>query len=97
MKLGPLLRESRLAAGLSLATTAMRVKCSPSYLCRIEQGDRSRRPSTRLLSRLALVLNIDADVIFVAAERVPADLVKFILSTPEALVRLRKLQRAAAA
>jgi len=96
MKLGPLIREARTGAGLSLAELGRRVRCSSGYLCRIEQGDRSRRPSTHLLVRLASALRLKVDVVFVAAGRVPDDLVKFLLSTPEALAELRRMQQEAA-
>ena len=51
---GELVREQRLAAGLTLADLAKQVGCSESYLSLIESG--KRRGSRWFLEHLTLVL-----------------------------------------
>lgn len=89
-KLGTLIREARHARDLSLQDLARKCRASPSYMCRIEGGDRSRMPSLRLLARISDALGLDRDVVFIAAGRMPDDLSKWILSTPGMLPRLRR-------
>jgi transcriptional regulator with XRE-family HTH domain len=56
------IRDARLAAGLSLETTAERAGCSTSYVHKLEL-DRVESPSPRVLERLATVLQIDYGVL----------------------------------
>jgi transcriptional regulator with XRE-family HTH domain len=90
-----MIRAARAEACLSLRDLAARVQCSPSHLSRLENGAREV-PSPRLLTKLATVLKLDRDEVFVAAGRIPGDIVRWITMTPNALPRLRRLQREAA-
>jgi transcriptional regulator with XRE-family HTH domain len=90
MKLGTLIREARERAGLTLADLAKRCRISSSYLCRIEQGARERRPSTKLLERIAVALGLETDAVFAVAGRLPADVERYLLSSPGAMQKLRR-------
>lgn len=95
VKLGTLLRLARESQGISLSTLSLKVRASPSYLSRLEQGERTE-PSVRLIKRLAVVLELDEDELFRAAGRLPKDLTRWILQTPGVLGRLRRQMKAAA-
>jgi len=94
--LGTVLRNARRKADLSLGDLADRADCSPSYLSRVERNERTRRPSGDLLARLAKALALPLDDLYLAAGRVPDDLLAWIASTPGVVPKLRKMQRAAA-
>jgi transcriptional regulator with XRE-family HTH domain len=61
-QLGALLRTARKRAQLSLQAVAAQVGISPSYLSRIERGER-RPPAPDLLRRLASILHIERHVV----------------------------------
>lgn len=90
MKLSKMVRSTRQAAGLKLADLAKRARISSSYLSRIENGERLRNPSERLLLRLASALGLQRDDVFRAAGRLPDDVVRWVVTTPGALERLRE-------
>ena len=95
--LGSMIRTTREQAGITLSGLARAARVSPSYLCRIEKGDRTRKPSHKLLARLAASLELPPDDLFCAAGRVPHDIARWIVSTPGLLTRLRGEMRQAAA
>jgi transcriptional regulator with XRE-family HTH domain len=49
----------RKAMGLSLRQLAIRAGVHPSYVCRIESGERVKKPSAAKLQLIADVLNVD--------------------------------------
>ncbi|RJX26095.1 MAG: helix-turn-helix domain-containing protein [Dethiobacter sp.] len=63
---GEYLKELRLKIGLTLEKLAALAGLSPSYLSRIERGERSI-PNARLLKKLAPHLNLTPQEIMVAA------------------------------
>lgn len=65
-ELGALLRTARKRLKLSLQAVAASVGMSPSYLSRIERGER-RPPAPEVLRRLAPVLQLDTNVVLEAA------------------------------
>ncbi|MCL6564075.1 MAG: helix-turn-helix domain-containing protein [Firmicutes bacterium] len=65
-ELGALLRTARKRLKLSLHAVAASVGMSPSYLSRIERGER-RPPAPEVLRRLAPVLQLDTNVVLEAA------------------------------
>jgi transcriptional regulator with XRE-family HTH domain len=90
-----MLRAARAAADISLRELASRVRCSPSHLSRLENGDH-RYASPDLLTRVAEVLDLDHDAVFIASGRIPHDLMAWISTTPNALTRIRRMQGRAA-
>jgi transcriptional regulator with XRE-family HTH domain len=96
VKIGTLLKTTREKRHYSLDTLARRVRVSASTLSRIENHDRSRVPSSELLTRLARELELPADAVFAAAGRIPPDVVKWLLVTPGALEAVRGKMGAAA-
>ena len=94
MRLGSMVQEARLRKGFGLLEFARAAGIPNSYLCRIEQGARSHQPSVPLLRRLAALLELPLDEVFVAAGRVPPDVAKWILAGN--LGRVRRAMRAAA-
>jgi transcriptional regulator with XRE-family HTH domain len=73
MNFGRTVREQRLAKGYGLNELAERLGISPAYLSRIERGHENP-PRDELIERLASILGIDLDELFVKAERLPPDL-----------------------
>lgn len=90
MKLGTIIRNARYERCLSLQGLATVCGADASTLSRIERNSPARRPSAKLLERLATVLKLDRDSLFVAAGRIPDDLTKYLLKTPGALARVRR-------
>jgi transcriptional regulator with XRE-family HTH domain len=66
MSLGQAIRTIRLAAGLSQKEVAEAAGIDPSYLSMIESG-RRKDPGTRIISRLAQVLEVSLDELAAAA------------------------------
>lgn len=62
-RLGPLVKQLREAAGLTLFELAKRTGLNRSVLARIEDGT-TAQPSNRSLSVLARALNIDPEVFY---------------------------------
>jgi transcriptional regulator with XRE-family HTH domain len=90
-RLGQLLSTARKVKNLSLRQLSNRVRgVSPSYLCRLERGIRTHRPSTKLLGRIAKALSLDHDLVLVAAGRLPDDVVRWLVTEPGAIARIRK-------
>lgn len=82
-----ILRELRQAHGGSLRATARHLQVAPSYLSRLESGER-QVPET-LEMKLANFYGTSPDVISVAQGRVPQDVVTILLNHPEELAALR--------
>jgi DNA modification methylase/DNA-binding XRE family transcriptional regulator len=78
--LGSQLRAARLAAGLSLATLATRLRVTKGYVSRLESG--KTKPSIILLQRLAVMLGIDPDPLYILAGYLPYDVEQIFQSHP---------------
>ncbi|WP_353632699.1 helix-turn-helix transcriptional regulator [Escherichia coli] len=60
---GETIRDLRVAQGLGLRETAIKVGISPAYLSRIERG-KERPPRPEVIKELAKILAADPDVLF---------------------------------
>lgn len=80
MSLGEHLRNLREAKGLSIRQLAGQLGYEPSYLSKIEHGD--RLPSEEALLSLARALEADLDVLRVLMGQFPPDLVETIRRHP---------------
>jgi transcriptional regulator with XRE-family HTH domain len=85
---GSIISEARRAAGLSQKELAAKIKkedgqaISAQYLNDIEH-DRRNPPSEFLISQFATLLNLDKDVLCLAAGTIPQDLQKMAATQPE--------------
>lgn len=86
------LRELRQSQDRSLRTTAADLGLAPSYLSRLERGERSC--TEQLSQRIANYYGVSPEAIELAEGRVPADIVAILSEHPEELIRLRELYRA---
>ncbi len=84
-----LLRELRRSQARSLRTTAADLGLAPSYLSRLERGERGC--TEELSQRLADYYGVSHELIELAEGRVPDDVVAILAEHPEELIRLRKL------
>jgi len=90
---GALIREKRLAKGLSLRRFAQLVGISPTYVSQIETGNFDP-PTAERVQRMAEILGESADVLAALAGRVPEDLPAIIRSRPiEMATFLREARR----
>ena len=80
---GQVLRETRLAAGMSLRKFAGLVDLSPTYVSQVEQGKVTTPPTVERVRRMAEVLSADAETWIAAAGRLPEDLPKIIQQQPQ--------------
>lgn len=90
-RLGMLLREQRKYLGLGLRELAAAARISPTYLSRVETGKESSPPSEDVLLRLARRLALEPDAVLTAAGRLPADIERWLLSSPKLVPALRGL------
>ena len=86
-RFGSMVRQERLARGLSLRDLAQRIGVSPTYVSLIERGKTSL-PTEERVRAIAFELKIDADVLLAAAGQVPDDVVRILLSDPVRLCAL---------
>lgn len=84
---GQLLRQKRLAKGLSLRKFAALVGVSPTYLSQVEQGN-ADPPTAERVRTMAELLGEDADELTALAGRVPEDLPAIIRSRPAQMPEL---------
>jgi transcriptional regulator with XRE-family HTH domain len=88
-----LLREKRLAKGLSLRRFAKLAGVSPTYISQIENGHFDP-PTAERVQRMADILDEPADALIARAGRVPGDLPAIIQDRPVELATfLRAAQR----
>jgi transcriptional regulator with XRE-family HTH domain len=90
--LGGLVRDARVAKGLTLRALASQVQCAPSYLNDIEYN--RRVPSEEVLRRIASELDLDIDLLLAMAGRVGAGAEEFMKSNPTAGVLFRRVSEA---
>jgi transcriptional regulator with XRE-family HTH domain len=84
---GQILREARLAKGITLRKFAEMVGISPSYLSQVEQ-DNVAPPTTERVKTMATLLGANADEWTALAGRVPEDLPAIIQKQPTAMPEL---------
>jgi len=81
------LRSARKAKGQSLRSAARELGVDPSYLSRVETGE--RQPSADLCQRAGSLYEIDGDSLALSAGDIPADIVEILRRHPELLVEIR--------
>ena len=86
-RVADILREAREANGQSLRGAARELGVDPSYLSRVETGERS--PSVALRERAESLYGIDSDLMALSAGRVPPDVVEIFRQNPELLAEIR--------
>jgi transcriptional regulator with XRE-family HTH domain len=84
---GQLLRETRLARGISLRKFAERVGVSPTYVSQVEQ-DNADPPTAERVKKMAEDLGANPDEWIALAGRVPDDLPGIIQEEPTAFPEL---------
>lgn len=84
-----LLRDLRRSQARSLRTTAADLGLAPSYLSRLERGERGC--TEELSERFAEYYGVSRELIELAEGRVPDDVATILAEHPEELLRLRKL------
>ncbi len=83
-----LLRRLRAEQGRSLRGAARDLGVDPSYLSRVENGE--RQPSGELEERISSHYGLERDSLDLAAGRVPADVLEILRRHPDALDELRR-------
>lgn len=84
---GDVLREKRMAKGISLRKFADQVGVSPTYLSQVEQGNIDP-PTAERVRKMAEILGENADELIALAGRVPEDLPKIIQKQPTQIPEL---------
>lgn len=84
---GQWLRKKRLAKGYSLRKFAEEVGVSPTYLSHVEQGE-ADPPTAERVTKMAILLDENADEMIALAGRVPEDLPEIIQSQPTEMLEL---------
>ncbi|WP_432902030.1 helix-turn-helix domain-containing protein [Micromonospora matsumotoense] len=83
-----LLRELRETQGRSLRGVASDLNVDPSYLSRLERGERGYSEELRL--RLSSYYGVPSDILALNEGSVPADILEILKAHPEELSRLRR-------
>jgi HTH-type transcriptional regulator, competence development regulator len=81
MSFGTLLRQERLARGVSLRQVAKTIGISPTYLSKIE-GDQFPPPAEDRVKAIAELFGWDPDELLAQADRVASDLIEIIKRDP---------------
>jgi transcriptional regulator with XRE-family HTH domain len=84
---GRVLREARLAKGITLRKFAEMVGISPTYLSQVEQ-DNVDPPTAERVKKMAELLGANSDAWTALAGRVPEDLLGIIQKEPTAMPEL---------
>ncbi|HVV51141.1 MAG TPA: helix-turn-helix transcriptional regulator [Polyangia bacterium] len=87
--LGEVIRNARVALGLTLREVTTKLKITPSYLSDIE-NDR-RVPSEEVLTQLAELLRLDVDDLMAMAGRVGDQAERYLKQHPTAGVLFRRI------
>ncbi len=82
-----LLRELRVARGQSLRAAARQLRVDPSYLSRLERGEKTASPD--LQRRAAKYYDVPPELLGLAEGRVPPDIVGILQEHPDLLEKLR--------
>lgn len=80
--IGEIIREKRLAKGLTLRKFAALLDVSPTYVSLFEQGD-APPPTDERLRQIAKVLGEDPDELIAMAGRVPEGFSKAVQQNPQ--------------
>jgi transcriptional regulator with XRE-family HTH domain len=83
-----LLRRIRTERGVSVREVARKVGVDPSYVSRVERGEKHASPTFR--QRLAEHYDLPPDDLALAAGQVPADIAAILRAHPEVLAELRE-------
>ena len=86
-RVADILRSAREAKGQSLRSAAKELGVDPSYLSRVETGE--RLPSAGLRERAGSLYALDCDSLALSAGDIPADVVEILRRHPELLVEIR--------
>ncbi len=83
-----LLREIRAKRGASVRQVARQVGVDPSYVSRVERGEKQASPAFR--QRLVDHYGVSADDLELAAGSVPTDIAAILKGHPEVMQELRE-------
>lgn len=83
-----LLRRLRSEQGRSLRRASRDLGIDPSYLSRVESGERS--PSGAMKDRISSYYGLDRDLLDLTAGRAPVDVVDILRRHPDVLDELRR-------
>lgn len=86
MKLGDYLRGLREAKGLSVRQLAERLSLEPSYISKIEHGD--RKPSETILRDLATYFGVNHHLLMAMSGQLTPEFIDLMLRYPEAFAVL---------
>lgn len=81
------LRALRVARGESLRGTARQLQLAPSYLSRLERGERVA--SSQVYKKLCDHFGIKTDQLAEAKPAIPAEISQILIDHPEEIVRLK--------
>jgi transcriptional regulator with XRE-family HTH domain len=87
MPVADLLRRLRSEQGKSLRSVARDLGVDPSYLSRVERGEKP--PSDDLQDRAARYYDVPTDRLELASRRIPDDIVNILMVHPELFGELR--------
>jgi transcriptional regulator with XRE-family HTH domain len=87
-RLGAALRRARMKYDVGLREMARHADVSATYISKIEHGQTV--PSEKILRLYAAKFRIDFDEISRLAGRVPSDVQRHLVRTPDALKKVRK-------
>jgi len=87
MRFSAVITRCRSDRGLGIRTLSKMIGVSPTHLRRLEANQSN--PSEELVKKLSQVLNVDFDELMIAANRVPSDIVEYLLRNPSELRRIR--------
>ena len=83
-----LIRDLRKQKGQSLRSAARDLGVDPSHLARVESGEKAL--SASLGDRLSDYYDVNPDHVYIAAGRIPPDIVGILLQHPEEFEAMRK-------
>jgi transcriptional regulator with XRE-family HTH domain len=86
-QLTTLLRELREERGESLRAAAQQLGVDPSYLSRLERGEKA--PSGQLIQKASKLYAVPAEILELAEGRLPSDVVAIFRRHPELIEKLR--------
>lgn len=90
---GQILREKRVAMGLSLRKFAELIEVSPTYLSQVEQNKVESPPTADRLKRMAKVLGENVDEFLSLGGRMSEDLPQIIQDSPTTIPELLRTTR----
>lgn len=93
MKFGKQLKRLRAAREISQRELAERLEMDRAYLCRIESDTPNHTPGVETISRIIKALELHeqgADDLFIAAKRLPPDILAKLLEQPRLFSRIRR-------